>query len=87
MRGSIENRRGISTLIAAVRHCRKKYPKIHLLVSGKNDSKLDLSEHGVDYRGQQPQSQVPILINACNVVTIPYERDPYIETTNALQDI
>jgi glycosyltransferase involved in cell wall biosynthesis len=54
-----------------------------LLVSGKNDSNLDLSQEGVDYRGQQPQSRVPMLINACDVVTIPYEQDPYIEATNA----
>lgn len=81
--GSIEKRRGISTLIAAVQLCKETYPNIHLLISGKNESNLDLQKHGVDYRGQQPQSQVPMLINACDVVTVPYESDPYIEATNA----
>ena len=81
--GSIESRRGMRTLIAAVELCKEQYPKTHLLVSGKKDSNLDLSENSVDYRGQRPQSEVPLLINACDVVTIPYEKDPYIETTNA----
>lgn len=80
--GSIEKRRGIETLMAAVKICRREHPRIRLLVAGKNDSSLDLRALNVDYRGNVPQQTVPMLINACDVATIPYEHDPYIDATN-----
>ena len=81
--GSIEERRGIHTLLRAISLCRTKHPDIRLLIAGSNDANIDFGAIGVDYRGLVPQHQVPELINACNVVTIPYHRDPYIDATNA----
>lgn len=80
--GSIEKRRGIETLIKAVAMYRRKYPNVRLLIAGKSDASIDLPALNVDYRGNVPHQTVPELINACDVVTIPYEHDPYIDATN-----
>jgi glycosyltransferase involved in cell wall biosynthesis len=81
--GSIEERRGIHTLLTAIELCRSKHPDIRLLIAGSNDAKVDFDRLPVDYRGLVPQNQIPVMINACDVVTIPYHRDPYIDATNA----
>lgn len=73
--GSINGARG-PLLIEACRMLRKDFPSLHLLLAGRIDD-VDLKEPWIRYLGDLPQAEIPALINACNVVTIPYADTPF----------
>ena len=73
--GSINAGRG-PLLIDACRIARKKSPSLQLLLAGNVDG-VDLREPWVTYLGDRPQREIPALINACNVVAIPYADTPF----------
>lgn len=73
--GSIHSARG-PLLIEACRILRKDFPSLQLLLAGKVDG-VDLRESWIKYLGELPQSAIPTLINACNLVTIPYADTPF----------
>ncbi|MDD2468477.1 MAG: glycosyltransferase, partial [Desulfobulbus sp.] len=73
--GSINSARG-PLLIEACRIVRKDFPALHLLLAGKVDG-VDVNESWIRYLGDLPQRDIPTLINACNVVTIPYADTPF----------
>ena len=73
--GSINAARG-PLLIEACRMLRKDFPSLHLLLAGRIDD-VDLKEPWIRYLGDLPQAEIPALINACNVVTIPYADTPF----------
>jgi glycosyltransferase involved in cell wall biosynthesis len=73
--GTIDASRG-PILIEAVEKMRKERPELKLLLAGEVKD-IVLSESWIIHYGNVPQSQIPSLINACDVVTIPYARTPF----------
>jgi glycosyltransferase involved in cell wall biosynthesis len=80
--GSLAVKRGGEVLIEAADLMRADDPQLRLLISGANSMGLDLARSGIDYRGHLPQEQVPMLINACDVVVIPYQVDQQVSFQN-----
>jgi glycosyltransferase involved in cell wall biosynthesis len=70
--GSLEPGFGIEDLIEASRLLGKHVSKVLLLMAGKDNLKLDYASYNIDYRGFLPQKEIPVLINSCDVVVIPY---------------
>lgn len=81
--GSIAKNRGIEQLIEARRLIGEVRADTRLLISGANQIGLPLTEPGIDYRGMLPQAELPVLINACDVVVVPYLPDPQVDVSNA----
>jgi len=70
--GSLEPKVGIEDLLKAASLLRKKIPKIRFLFAGRDNLAIDFDSYSVDYRGFLPQEKIPDLINAADVVVIPY---------------
>ncbi|NCF74308.1 MAG: glycosyltransferase [Gammaproteobacteria bacterium] len=81
--GSIHNLRGIDDLIAAIELLRAEDRDVKLLLAGRDYGDADLKRPWIDYRGMVDQDEVVTLINACDVVTIPYKDTDIIRMTNA----
>lgn len=81
--GSIERNRGAETLVEAARLVGQTRPATRLLLAGTNAIGLNLSQPGIDYRGVVAQSEVPRLINACDVAVIPYHGHQLENMANA----
>jgi glycosyltransferase involved in cell wall biosynthesis len=81
--GSMEPMRGVEHLILACRSLRRVYPDLKLLIAGKQSNNIDLTEEWIDYRGQVSQDQVVELINASDIVAIPYLRNPLVDFGNS----
>jgi glycosyltransferase involved in cell wall biosynthesis len=81
--GSIHDLRGIDDLIAAIELLRTQGRDIKLLLAGRDYGDADLKRSWIDYRGMVSQDEVVTLINACDVVTIPYKDTDIIRMTNA----
>jgi glycosyltransferase involved in cell wall biosynthesis len=73
--GTIEPSRG-PLLLEAARLLREGWPELRLLLAGEVRG-VDLSAPWITHYGNVPQEQVPRLINACDVVTIPYTSTPF----------
>jgi hypothetical protein len=80
---TVIEQRGINTLLQAFEEIRRSLPSTRLLLAGRTSSDTQLIDPGVDYRGFVSQKEVPTLISACDVVVIPYTKDPLIDATNA----
>jgi glycosyltransferase involved in cell wall biosynthesis len=81
--GSIHIPRGADDLIAALKLLRARGQEITLLMAGLDLGEVDLDYPWIDYRGMLEQRKVVDLINACDVVTIPYQDTELIRMTNA----
>lgn len=81
--GSIAAKRGIEVLIQAVESLLPTLPGATLLIAGTNTLKLDMNREFIDFRGALPQKMVPLLINASDVVVIPYLHDRQVDMSNA----
>lgn len=68
--GSIDQDRG-PLLVAACRVLRSQYPTLRLLFAGRV-TKVDLPHSWITYWGVMPQEELPRLMNACDVLAIPY---------------
>jgi len=80
--GSITKNRGVE-LIEACKILRRTYPNIKLLLAGKLSISIDEDAPWIDYRGIVAQSEVVIMTNACDIVTIPYLADDFNNMSNA----
>jgi glycosyltransferase involved in cell wall biosynthesis len=83
--GSIGAMHGLDVLMDAAGILRETFPGLTMLVAGQlgHDVDADLQQPWIDYRGLVAQSLVPVLINACDVVVIPYRRSPQVDVSNA----
>jgi glycosyltransferase involved in cell wall biosynthesis len=81
--GSIHNLRGIDDLIAAIQLLRAQGQDVRLLLAGHDYGDADITSPWIDFRGMVDQDEVVTLINACDVVTIPYKDTEIIRMTNA----
>ncbi len=79
--GSIDWARG-PLLIEACRILRKEIPSLHLLLAG-HVNKVDFAEPWITYFGELPQTDLPRMINACDVVTVPYEKNEFNNMSGA----
>ncbi len=73
--GSITPSRG-PLLIEACRLVRDETPTLQLLLAGRV-SDFQFDEPWITYLGELPQDRLPDLINACDVVAIPYADDAF----------
>jgi glycosyltransferase involved in cell wall biosynthesis len=73
--GSINSARG-PLLIEACRMLRHEFPALRLIMSGRVAG-VDLKESWITHYGELAQSEIPTMINACDVVTIPYANTPF----------
>ena len=80
--GSIGQNYGIEILSDSVMKLKALYPRIKLLIAGKNDARVPLSIPHIDYRGPVSQTEIPLFINASDVVVIPYLPDPQISMSS-----
>jgi len=81
--GSIHKPRGAADLIAAIEQLRANGRDIKLLMAGLDLHEVNLDHPWLDYRGMVDQEDLVPLINACDVVTIPYRDTELIRMTNA----
>lgn len=72
--GSMEVERGMGDLLAACERLVRQLPGLTLLLAGRNSANWDFSADWIDYRGMRPQTEIPLLINACDLLVIPYQR-------------
>lgn len=79
--GSITPARG-PLLIEACRLLRRENPNLQLILAGPVTD-VDICQPWIIYLGEIPQTDLPPLINACNVVTIPYANDSFNGMTGA----
>jgi glycosyltransferase involved in cell wall biosynthesis len=85
--GSIHNLRGIDDLIAAIELLRAEDRDVKLLLAGRDYGDADLKRPWIDYRGMVDQDEVVTLINACDVVTIPYKDTDIIRIPVVVTDV
>ena len=79
--GSVTPTRG-PLLIEACRLLRREIPALQLMLAGRV-SDVAINEPWIIYQGEMPQAALPCLINACNIVTIPYANDPFNSMSSA----
>jgi glycosyltransferase involved in cell wall biosynthesis len=79
--GSIDPVRG-PLLIEACRILRDEFPMLHLLLAG-HVSRVDLSDPWITYLGEVTQAEVPRMINACNLVSVPYANNLFNDMCGA----
>ena len=80
--GSLQQDWGTFTLMDACRSLQRDFPRLRLLLAGHNNTGRALDEGFVTYLGNVPQSRVPLLINACDVVTMPYHQTEQVDAIN-----
>lgn len=68
--GSIDKDRG-PLLIEACRKLFGEYPRLHLLLAG-HVTDVELNDPWIIHYGKLPQYKLPRLINACDLVVLPY---------------
>ena len=81
--GSLGKLLGTPLLLEAISKLRKQMPNIILLLAGKNSQNYDSNSDFVEYLGLLPQSQIPGLIAACDIVVIPYPKSPQYSVSTA----
>ena len=74
---------GIQILIKACQLLRRTYPNLRLLLAGKFSIDLELDQAWIRYFGVVTQQEVVSLINACQVVVIPYLPSRQVDMSNA----
>lgn len=73
--GSITATRG-PLLIDACKKLRDEMPTLQLVLAGRV-SNVSIEQPWINYLGEVPQRSIPALIQACNVVTVPYAGDTF----------
>lgn len=77
--GGLSAERGTLDLIEAVRLLRERRANIVLLLAGTPSAMVVPNEPWIRFIGQVPHADIPLLINACAVVTLPYRSSPFMD--------
>lgn len=77
--GSMEPDRGVQDLIEAVNILREQGHELELLIGGKAEPELDLTQPSIHYLGNLPFQSVPFALAACDVLAIPHRRSPFLD--------
>lgn len=80
--GTIDKKLDIEILIKAIKNIRAKVPNIILLYAGNNISTEKLKYTWIKNLGLVPQSQVPIILSASDVLVMPYKNHPQVLFSN-----
>ena len=78
--GSMEPDRGVQDLIDAVNILRHQGHDIVLLLGGRSDPTLDLSQSGIRYLGNVPFKEVPYALASCDILAVPYRRSTFMDS-------
>lgn len=77
--GGMESDRGVSDLVSAVETLRSGGRDVRLLVCGKSHPDTSLDQDWILYRGMVSHQQMPLYINASDVVVVPYRRSEFMD--------
>ncbi|WP_190285699.1 glycosyltransferase [Montanilutibacter psychrotolerans] len=77
--GSMERDRGVDVLIEAVRKLHCNDPRVRLLLAGRKRDDMQLDAAWIHYVGQVDHRSIPGLLNACDVVALPYLLSPLMD--------
>lgn len=77
--GSMESDRGVTDLIDAMIHVRAAGIPAELLLAGKVEQGLVPDHAWIRYLGMVPHAKVAALLNACDVVVVPYRIGPFMD--------
>lgn len=81
--GTLDVDRGIDDLLAAHSILLSEGNKYELLIGGKSRKGLDLDKPMVNYLGNLPYKSVPVVMAACDLLTLPYRRSPYLDMASS----
>jgi len=80
--GTLDSRFDYDCLIQAMEAISSNDSSICLLIAGTNLSGYDLKREFIHYLGELPQERIPLVINACEVMCIPYKLTDLASTCN-----
>jgi glycosyltransferase involved in cell wall biosynthesis len=80
--GTLDNRFDYDCLIQAMEKITGNDTSICLLIAGTNLSGYYLNRDFIHYLGELPQERIPVVINACEVMCIPYKLTDLASTCN-----
>lgn len=77
--GSMEPDRGVGDLLAAMEILRQQGRPLRLLICGRSDPALDLDRDWILFRGMVAHEQMPMYLNACDLLVIPYRESAIMD--------
>jgi glycosyltransferase involved in cell wall biosynthesis len=77
--GGMEPDRGVEDLIDAIQLLRSQSIPVELVLGGNAPDGLNLNRPGVRYLGNIPFNNIPYMLAACDVLTVPYRRSPFMD--------
>jgi glycosyltransferase involved in cell wall biosynthesis len=80
--GTLQSLQGVDRLISIVGELRRETPDLLLALAGRvpdGQAPLDLEARGVRFLGSRPQTEVPIVIAAADLLVMPYPRNKFTE--------
>ena len=77
--GSMEPDRGVADLVQAIEILRSQTIPVELLLGGKSNPELNLSQSGIQYLGNVAFSEISYALAACDILAIPYRRSSFMD--------
>jgi glycosyltransferase involved in cell wall biosynthesis len=77
--GAMEPDRGVEDLVEAVQQLRDRGLGVGLLVCGRLNPATPLDRDWISYRGMVPHDQMPLYLNAVDVLAVPYRLSPIMD--------
>jgi len=81
--GSLLTERGPGDLVAAAERLQRDIPGLRLLMCGVPTDAVARPESWLVYRGSVPHQEMPLYLNACDVLVIPYRRSLLVDTSSS----
>ncbi|ENV85652.1 MULTISPECIES: glycosyltransferase [Acinetobacter] len=81
--GTLDSDRGIDDLLVAHQILIEQGHDYHLLIGGRSRPNLNLRGGNIIYLGNMPYKQVPTAMGACDILTLPYRRSPYLDMASS----
>lgn len=81
--GTLDVDRGIDDLLAAHAILIAEGNKYELLIAGKSRKDLEINQPMVNYLGNLAYNRVPVAMAACDLLTLPYRRSPYLDMASS----
>jgi glycosyltransferase involved in cell wall biosynthesis len=77
--GNMAPDRGVADLVDAVGRLRAQGSAVQLLVCGPPDASTALDREWIIFRGMVPHEQMPLYLNAVDVLAVPYRLSPFMD--------
>jgi glycosyltransferase involved in cell wall biosynthesis len=81
--GSMTAEHGVAILVQALELLRIKRPDLRLVICGKRPESMALDGDGVIYRGMVPHMAIPVYLNACDVLVLPYLHGTFMDAASS----